>query len=117
MESVFVRYLHTHSFVFTKLTRSQSLARSFCGNKLLRKYRTSALSMKICVFSSKIARQHFRANSFGYQLPDQRLHELGQERTKSFYTNLRSMLFLTNEPAKKAEINILTAPDTTGPGY
>ena len=27
------------------------------------------------------------------------------------------MLFLTNEPAKKAEINILTARDTTGPGY
>ena len=29
----------------------------------------------------------------------------------------RYMLFLTNEPAKKAEINILTARDTTGPGY
>ena len=28
-----------------------------------------------------------------------------------------NMLFLTNEPAKKAEINILTARDTTGPGY
>ena len=27
------------------------------------------------------------------------------------------MLFLTNEPAKKTEINILTARDTTGPGY
>ena len=27
------------------------------------------------------------------------------------------MLFLANEPAKKAEINILTARDTTGPGY
>ena len=27
------------------------------------------------------------------------------------------MLFLTNEPAKKAEINILTARDTTGPRY
>ena len=27
------------------------------------------------------------------------------------------MLFLTDEPAKKAEINILTAGDTTGPGY
>ena len=30
---------------------------------------------------------------------------------------LWGMLFLTNEPAKKAEINILTARDTTGPGY
>ena len=30
---------------------------------------------------------------------------------------LLKMLFLTNEPAKKAEINILTARDTTGPGY
>ena len=28
----------------------------------------------------------------------------------------RIMLFLTNEPGKKAEINILTARDTTGPG-
>ena len=27
------------------------------------------------------------------------------------------MLFLKNEPAKKAEINILTAQDTTPPGY
>ena len=27
------------------------------------------------------------------------------------------MLFLANEPAKKAEINILTARDTTGPRY
>ena len=27
------------------------------------------------------------------------------------------MLFLANEPAKKAEINILTARDTTGPGF
>ena len=27
------------------------------------------------------------------------------------------MLFLTNEPSKKTEINILTARDTTGPGY
>ena len=27
------------------------------------------------------------------------------------------MLFLANEPAKKAEINILTARDTAGPGY
>ena len=27
------------------------------------------------------------------------------------------MLFLTNEPAKKEEINILTARDTTGPRY
>ena len=27
------------------------------------------------------------------------------------------MLFLSNEPAKKAEINILTARDTTGPEY
>ena len=27
------------------------------------------------------------------------------------------MLFLTNEPAKKAETNILTAGDTTGPEY
>ena len=31
--------------------------------------------------------------------------------------NVQEMLFLTNEPAKKAEINILTARDTTGPGY
>ena len=31
--------------------------------------------------------------------------------------NGNKMLFLTNEPAKKAEINILTARDTTGPGY
>ena len=30
---------------------------------------------------------------------------------------LRVMLFLTNEPAKKTEINILTARDTTGPGF
>ena len=30
---------------------------------------------------------------------------------------LNKMLFLTNEPAKKTEINILTARDTTGPGY
>ena len=28
-----------------------------------------------------------------------------------------NMLFLANEPAKKAEINILTARDTTGPGF
>ena len=27
------------------------------------------------------------------------------------------MLFLANEPAKKAEINLLTARDTTGPGF
>ena len=32
-------------------------------------------------------------------------------------TSDQKMLFLTNEPAKKAEINILTARDTTGPGY
>ena len=30
---------------------------------------------------------------------------------------IQKMLFLTNEPAKKTEINILTARDTTGPGY
>ena len=29
----------------------------------------------------------------------------------------QNMLFLTNEPGKKAEINILPARDTTGPGY
>ena len=27
------------------------------------------------------------------------------------------MLFLADEPAKKAEINILTARNTTGPGF
>ena len=42
--------IFTHSFVFTKLTRSQSLARSFCENKLVRKYRTSALSMKKSIY-------------------------------------------------------------------
>ena len=31
--------------------------------------------------------------------------------------NFTQMLFLANEPAKKAEINILTARDTTGPGF
>ena len=31
--------------------------------------------------------------------------------------DIHVMLFLTNEPAKKPEINILTARDTTGPGY
>ena len=38
---------------------------------------------------------------------------------KNLYYGLsfQLMLFLTNEPAKKAEINILTARDTTGPGY
>ena len=44
----------TYSFVLTKLTRSQSLARSFCENKLVRKYRTSALSMKKSIFISEI---------------------------------------------------------------
>ena len=29
----------------------------------------------------------------------------------------QNMLFLANEPAKKVEINILTARDTTGPGF
>ena len=29
----------------------------------------------------------------------------------------RKMLFLANEPEKKAEIYILTARDTTGPGF
>ena len=33
-----------------------------------------------------------------------------------WYT-MSNMLFLANEPAKKAEINILMARDTTGPGY
>ena len=31
--------------------------------------------------------------------------------------SMKKMLFLANEPAKKAEINILTARDTTGPGF
>ena len=45
--------IFTHSLVLKKLTRSQSLARSFCENKLVRKYHTSALSMKksICLFA------------------------------------------------------------------
>ena len=34
-----------------------------------------------------------------------------------FHCHANKMLFLTNEPAKKAEINILTARDTTGPRY
>ena len=42
--------IFTHSFVFTKLTDSQSLARSFCENKLVRKYRTPALSMKKYIY-------------------------------------------------------------------
>ena len=29
----------------------------------------------------------------------------------------RKMLFLANEPAKKAEINIFMTRDTTGPGF
>ena len=46
--------MESYSFVFTKLTRSQSLARSFCENKLVRKYRRSALSMKKSIFISEI---------------------------------------------------------------
>ena len=41
MESADVRYLRT---------RSQSLARSFCENKLVRKYRTKALSVMKFVY-------------------------------------------------------------------
>ena len=47
MESVFVRCLRI-------LTRSQSLARSFCENKLLRKYRTSTLSMKKSIYDTHL---------------------------------------------------------------
>ena len=36
---------------------------------------------------------------------------------KQQQTNVQKMLFLANEPAKKAEINILTSRDTTGPGF
>ena len=36
---------------------------------------------------------------------------------KSHGETYGEMLFLANEPAKNAEINILTARDTTGPGY
>ena len=42
MECFFVRYFRTRYL----LTRSQSPARSFCENKFVSKYRTSALSLK-----------------------------------------------------------------------
>ena len=62
MESVFVRYLPL--VCFHKLTRSQSLARSFCENKLVRKYRPSALSMKKSIFVIYILRNtHQKAMS------------------------------------------------------
>ena len=48
--------IFTHSFVFTRLTCSQSLARSFCENKLVRKYRTLALSMKNSIFRTTFTR-------------------------------------------------------------
>ena len=41
-----------HSFVFTKLNCSESLAYWFCENKLMRICRTSALSMKKSIFLS-----------------------------------------------------------------
>ena len=44
-----------NSFVFIKLTRSQSLARSFCEYKLVRKYRTSALSMKKSILHTLVS--------------------------------------------------------------
>ena len=41
-----------HSFVFTKLNCSESLAYWFCENKLMRICRTSTLSMKKSIFLS-----------------------------------------------------------------
>ena len=43
--------------------------------------------------------------------------ELATKKLQSAIKLLRHMLFLANEPAKKAEINILKARDTTGPGF
>ena len=52
MESVFVRYLRTRLiFFFTKRTSGALRASEFCENKLVRKYRTSGLSMKKSTYS------------------------------------------------------------------
>ena len=47
----------------------------------------------------------------------QKVWNEAENRERDWGETLKIMLFLTNEPAKKAEINILTARDTTGPGY
>ena len=68
---------------FHKLTRSQSLARSFCENKQVRKYRPSALSMKK-IYIYYIHTEKYSPKSYVLNFRTQISSSQSEERTMVF---------------------------------